>query len=440
MRTAHSMVYGSSYDRGLEHLLKLWPKIKAEVPDSTLHVFYGWDLFDKVYSDNPERQGWKKKMNDMMTQPGITQLGRISHEAVRKEMENAAIWAYPTHFGEISCITAMKAQAWGAIPVVIDYAALSETVQWGIKVKGDIYDPDVKELYLKALVSLLKDEKQQESIRPKMMEWAKKFSWESVAKQWSEEFKSDMSLDKQVEALLEDNQAIKAWELVKDTDWPKKDRLWLRVQHAYDPVRYRKYYSEELEENPMSEQAAFEVQKTYPRFDWMIKKIEKIKPKTLVDLGCADGYLCLTLANKGIKCTGVNLYKPSVDLANERAKKFKVPANFVCEDVMDHKGKYDVVVMAEIIEHVPDPASLIEKARQMLNKGGTLFITTPSPEHIGITQHKAEDHASWDDGQPSGHLRIFNEAELKDLVSEFELVEFKLDDQKCYLVEVKLYA
>lgn len=189
MRDPKLMVYGSSYDRGLEHLLKMWPDIKKEVPDAKLRIFYGWVLFDKGYADNPERMAWKEKMNKLMQQDGITHLGRISHDAVRKEMENAGIWAYPTHFGEISCITAMKAQAWGAIPVVINYAALEETVQWGIKVKGDIYDQETKDLYIKALVSLLKDEKQQEFIRPKMMEWAKRFSWENVAKQWDAEFK-----------------------------------------------------------------------------------------------------------------------------------------------------------------------------------------------------------------------------------------------------------
>jgi len=438
MRNAHLMVYGSSYDRGLEHLLKMWPKVKEEVPDAQLRVFYGWNLFDKVYHDNPERQEWKRKVNELMSQPGITHLGRISHEAVRKEMENAAIWAYPTHFGEISCITAMKAQAWGAIPVVINYAALTETVQYGIKVDGDIYDPEVRDLYVKSLTSLLKDEKQQEFIRPKMMEWAKKFSWENVARQWNEEFKSEMSLDRQVEDLLENNQALKAWELVKDTDWPRKDRLWLRVKHAFNPEDYKKYYGEDLKETPMPEDLAFQVDQTHPRFKWLVKRIQELSPKTLVDLGCADGYLCLTLAGKGVRCTGVNLFKPSVDLANERSKKFSVPAEFVCEDLMDHKGKYDVVVMAEVIEHLPDAKKAIDHALTLGRSGGTLFLTTPSPEHVGILQHKTEEHGTWDDGLPSGHLRIFTKEELIEMVKGHEIIYFGLDAEGCYLLEVKI--
>src|SRR5687768_16441686 len=118
MRDTKTIVYGSSYDRGLEHLLKMWPDIIKEVPEAKLRIFYGWVLFDKMLSGNPASMAWKGKMEELMKQPGITHLGRISHGACEVEFQNAGIWAYPTHFGEISCITAMRAQALGAVPVV----------------------------------------------------------------------------------------------------------------------------------------------------------------------------------------------------------------------------------------------------------------------------------------------------------------------------------
>src|SRR3990167_10584963 len=196
------MIYGSSYDRGLEHLLRMWPDIRKEVPDAQLRIFYGWNLFVTGYADNPERMAWKEKMDKLMQQKGITHLGRISHEAFIKEHENAGIWAYPTHFGEISCITAMRAQAYGSIPVVINYAALKETVQYGVKVEGDIYDQETKDIYLKELVALLNDPERQKKIRAEMMPWAReKFAWSAVAKQWDAEFRGAPSLEKQVEAL-----------------------------------------------------------------------------------------------------------------------------------------------------------------------------------------------------------------------------------------------
>lgn len=184
------LIWTSSYDRGLEHLLKMWPDIKKEVPEAELHVYYGWQLFEKFYKNNPERMDWMARMNDMMKHDGIFHQGRVSQPEIHEIMKDMDIWAYPTHFGEISCITAMKAQILGCIPVVIEYAALETTVQHGVKVKGDIYDPKIKEEFKTELISLMKDKKRQKKIRDKMMPWAKEyFTWAKVAKEWSDEFK-----------------------------------------------------------------------------------------------------------------------------------------------------------------------------------------------------------------------------------------------------------
>jgi SAM-dependent methyltransferase len=447
MRNSKLMVYGSSYDRGVEHLLKMWPDIKKAVPEAELHVFYGWQLFDIGYADNPERMAWKEKINDLMKQDGITHLGRISHEALQKEFENAGVWAYPTHFGEISCITAMKAQAYGAIPCVIDYAALKETVQYGVKIKGDIYDQETKDLYKNALIGLLNDEEYQENVRKEMIPWArKKFGWSNIAKQWDEEFRKEYlpkpkSLEKQVEELMDDNQALKAWELVKDTDSPLKERIWLRIRHAFDDKLYEKYYVEDLIENFVTEEQALDCTTLAPRFKWMVPRILNNKPKNLIDLGCADGYLCITLANKGIPCIGVNLHSASVVFARERAKKLKLDeiTGFINKNIFEIKDKTDCVVMTEVLEHLPDPQKGVDHAMNMLNENGRAFFSSPRTDHIGVEMHKREpNHEGWDDGKPSGHLRLFTEEEFKKLFDKYEIIEYYLDDERCMNVEVRL--
>lgn len=440
MRNPKLIVTGSSYDRGLEHLLKMWPDVLKEVPDAQLHVFYGWEMFDRMFGNNPERHAWKEKIQGLMNQPGITHLGRISHDACVKEFESAGIWAYPTHFGEISCITAMRAQAYGAVPVVIDYAALHETVQYGVKVEGDIWEPEVKEKFKSELIALLKDEKRQEEIRAEMIPWAKeKFAWSKVAKQWDEEFKGAPSLEKQVEALMEDNQPLKAWDLVKDTDSPLKERVYLRVKHAFEPEAYKKYYTEDLIENPVPEEIALDCTKLAPRFKWVVEKIEKKKPRPnrVIDLGCADGYLCLTLAKRGLATTGYNLYEPSIKIAKERADKYHLDSQFHCADLFDVKNVSDVVVMMEVLEHLPDPQKGVDHAMSLLNKGGSAFFSTPRTDHIGVQQHKDEvGKKGWDEGTPSGHLRLFTETEFKNLFKDYKVVDFFVDEERCMIAEV----
>lgn len=211
-RNPHRMIYTSSYDRGLEHLLKMWPDIKAGVPDAELHVYYGWNLFENFYKNNPERMAWKAKMDELMKQGGITNHGRVSQKEVLRETYKSAIWAYPTHFGEISCITAMKCQAAGAIPVVCDYAALKETAKYGVKInvdEDDIYTPRIKKEYTEALIKALKDTKWQDKIRPEMMKWAREtFDWASIAKQWDGEFKRD-EIKEAAEAVLKEKPEAK---------------------------------------------------------------------------------------------------------------------------------------------------------------------------------------------------------------------------------------
>lgn len=182
-RNPHRIIYTSSYDRGLQHLLKMWPDVRKEVPDAELHIFYGWQLFENFYKDNPGAMMWMSNMNKMMEHEGIVHHGRIAQPDLIEELKKSGIWAYPTHFDEINCISALKAQAYGCEPVVVNLAALKETVQFGRKVEGSIYDEKTKEEFKKELIGALKNP-MSEFKRKEMMEWAKKYEWRKIANNW----------------------------------------------------------------------------------------------------------------------------------------------------------------------------------------------------------------------------------------------------------------
>ncbi len=191
MRNKHKVIYTSSYDRGLQHLLEMWPDVKKAVPDAELHIYYGWQLFDKFYANNPSSMTWKNKMVEMMKYDGVTEHGRVPQPELEKIMKECGVWAYPVHFGEINCISAIKAQAFGCEPVVVNYAALKETVQFGRKVDGDIYDQETKDEFKKQLIDTLLNPLG-EGERVKMQVWATvTYKWETIAKQWSDEFRKE---------------------------------------------------------------------------------------------------------------------------------------------------------------------------------------------------------------------------------------------------------
>jgi glycosyltransferase involved in cell wall biosynthesis len=190
-RIRHRVCYTSSYDRGLEHLLDIWPEVIKEVPDAELHIAYGWKLFEKVYSASREKMAWKKSMDDKMAHPSVVEHGRMSHDEVADLMSSSGVFAYPSDFAEIFCIAAAKAQVAGCVPVVaVSANCMKETVKIGVTITGDIKKPEAKSRFKEELVKMLKDEKLQKEVGDKAREVGlKEFDWSNVAKEWEKEFK-----------------------------------------------------------------------------------------------------------------------------------------------------------------------------------------------------------------------------------------------------------
>lgn len=190
-RDPHKILYASSHVRGLAYLYEIWPEVKRAVPDATLDVYYGRQSYDAVHKGNPERMKW---MDDMMAKAekldGVIDHGKADQEEIVREGFRSGLWAYPCPFPEIYCITAIKSQASGAVPVSSTTAALNETVQFGHKQEFGEFDDADLEKYKESLIWWLQHPEEQEKVRPAMMSWARTQSWEGVAKQWSTEFQS----------------------------------------------------------------------------------------------------------------------------------------------------------------------------------------------------------------------------------------------------------
>lgn len=182
----HTIFWGSSYDRGLHCLLRdIMPIVKKEIPDVKLHVCYGWNTFLKMNENNPVAMSWKEEMDKLMSQGFIAHHGRVGHKQLAKIMGECTVWAYPTEFDEINCITAQKAQCAGCVPVTTDRAALNETNVQGFHIYGHkIYTSTVQQKdFAKKVIKQLKTPKKID-----VKKAIKDFSWERTAKQWISEW------------------------------------------------------------------------------------------------------------------------------------------------------------------------------------------------------------------------------------------------------------
>jgi GT2 family glycosyltransferase len=187
------LFWGSSYDRGLDIILYLWPDILAAYPDAELHVTYGWNLFNIAMQNNPERQEWKRSMDVLLNQKGITHYGRVGKEELAKIRKECGIWAYPTYFEEINCITALECQADGVVPVTMALAALKETVKEGVLVSGDIREDEVRKDYLQKLLKLMGDRERWNKLSIKCKKLMKRYYWSSIADKWIDFFEEPVS-------------------------------------------------------------------------------------------------------------------------------------------------------------------------------------------------------------------------------------------------------
>ena len=187
----YKIFWGSSYDRGLQNLLTMWPEIRKAEPLAELHICYGWNLFDKVYEHLPHMKKWRKEMELMMTQPGITDHGRVGKKELYEIVAECGVWAYPTEFQEIDYITGRYSQAVGTYPVVSDFAALQTTVQYGVKVPMKDGKLDYN-AYQTAIIEAIKKPHDTEEMRNFALT---QYSWSTVAKMWDTVFSTSFPQD-----------------------------------------------------------------------------------------------------------------------------------------------------------------------------------------------------------------------------------------------------
>jgi 2-polyprenyl-6-hydroxyphenyl methylase/3-demethylubiquinone-9 3-methyltransferase len=115
------------------------------------------------------------------------------------------------------------------------------------------------------------------------------------------------------------------------------------------------------------------------RLNW-IKSFVSLEGKKVVDVGCGGGILAESISQSGADTTGIDLSEKALKVAELHA--LEVGANLTyrsisAEDLADEQAEqYDVVTCMEMLEHVPDPASVVRACTKLCKPGGTLFFST----------------------------------------------------------------
>ena len=105
--------------------------------------------------------------------------------------------------------------------------------------------------------------------------------------------------------------------------------------------------------------------------------LEALKPRPghLLDVGCGVGGFVRSALDLGWRAEGIDLSIQAIEVAQMH----DLPCDNV--DFFDSRfddRKYDVIVMTELLEHVPQPTRFLARARQLLGDSGVIYITTPN--------------------------------------------------------------
>jgi 2-polyprenyl-6-hydroxyphenyl methylase/3-demethylubiquinone-9 3-methyltransferase len=115
------------------------------------------------------------------------------------------------------------------------------------------------------------------------------------------------------------------------------------------------------------------------RLDW-IDRHASLRGKAVLDVGCGGGILAEAMASRGARVTGIDLAEKPLRVAELHLLESGVEVRYENSSAEDyaarHAGRFDVVTCMEMLEHVPEPASVVAACARLLQPGGRAFFST----------------------------------------------------------------
>ena len=115
------------------------------------------------------------------------------------------------------------------------------------------------------------------------------------------------------------------------------------------------------------------------RANW-IDEHSPVAECTLLDVGCGGGILAESMAQRGAEVTGIDMGEAPLAVARLHSLEMGVSLNYqqcTAEQMAEqHPEEFDIVTCLEMLEHVPDPRSVINACARLVKPGGHLYFST----------------------------------------------------------------
>jgi ubiquinone/menaquinone biosynthesis C-methylase UbiE len=129
--------------------------------------------------------------------------------------------------------------------------------------------------------------------------------------------------------------------------------------------------------------------KTYPEKEEEAKKLLKLitkffnvdKDSNILEIGAAQGGVCIALQLLGYSCSGIEPYEPAIEVSKDLAKKYNVSIDIkkgFAEDIPKDSNTFDLVIAISVMEHVKDVNAVFKEVMRILKSQGAFYFLTTS--------------------------------------------------------------
>ena len=116
------------------------------------------------------------------------------------------------------------------------------------------------------------------------------------------------------------------------------------------------------------------------RLSFIMEQVNGLHGLKVLDVGCGGGILSEAMANAGAEVTGIDMSQEALEVARLHTLESGVKVNYLQSPAEDfaaqNAGQYDVVTCLEMLEHVPEPSSVIAACTQLVKPNGWVFLST----------------------------------------------------------------